>query len=54
VSDWLHWLIALVTGYALFLGGFSVFMHFEGKKVGDNQHRIKLLPPPPRILEPHS
>jgi hypothetical protein len=22
-------------------------MHFEGKKTGDNQHRIKLLPPPP-------
>ncbi len=32
--------------FAFFLLGFSVFMYFEGKKFGDNQFTIKLLPPP--------
>jgi hypothetical protein len=41
------WLLILMTGYFAFLAWFSLFMHFEGKKAGDNQHRIKLLPPPP-------
>jgi hypothetical protein len=33
-------------GYALFLLGFAVFMHFENRKFGDNQFTMKLLPPP--------
>jgi hypothetical protein len=35
-------------GFALFLLGLSVFMYFEGRKFGDNQFTVKLLPPPPK------
>lgn len=37
-----------VSGFALFLLGFSVFMYFENRKFGDNQFTVKLLPPPQR------
>lgn len=33
-------------GFALFLLGLAVFMHFENRKFGDNQFVMKLLPPP--------
>ena len=36
------------SGFALFLLGFSLFMHRENRKFGDNQFTVKLLPPPPR------
>lgn len=36
----------------LCLSGFSLFMHIEGRKTGDNQHTVKLLPPPPGWIRP--
>lgn len=36
------------SGFLLFLLGFSLFMYREGRKFGDNQFTMKLLPPPPR------
>jgi hypothetical protein len=36
------------SGFLLFLLGFSLFMHRESRKFGDNQFTMKLLPPPPR------
>jgi hypothetical protein len=42
-------LSAFFGGFALFMLGFSVFMHFEARKSGDNQFTVKLLPPPPRL-----
>lgn len=36
------------SGFVLFLLGFSLFMHRESRKFGDNQFTMKLLPPPPR------
>lgn len=38
-----------LSGFALFLLGFSVFMYVESRKFGDNQFTMKLLPPPPRF-----
>lgn len=35
-----------LSGFALFLLGFSIFMYFENRKFGDNQFTVKLLPPP--------
>jgi hypothetical protein len=42
---------AFFGGFALFMLGFSVFMHFETLKSGDNQFTVKLLPPPPRLKQ---
>jgi hypothetical protein len=42
-------LSAFLSGFALFLLGFSVFMYHENRKFGDNQFTVKLLPPPPRL-----
>jgi hypothetical protein len=39
-------LFAFLAGFAAFLLGLSVFMYFEGRKFGDNQFTMKLLPPP--------
>jgi len=36
----------ILAGYVIFLAAFSLFMHRESRKHGDNQYRIKLLPPP--------
>lgn len=41
-----------LSGFALFLLGFSIFMYFENRKFGDNQFTVKLLPPPPRLNIP--
>jgi len=41
-----------LSGFALFLLGFSIFMYFENRKFGDNQFTVKLLPPPPRLSVP--
>jgi hypothetical protein len=38
-----------LSGFTLFLLGFSIFMYFENRKFGDNQFTMKLLPPPPRV-----
>ena len=35
---------AFLTGFALFLLGFSLFMYRENRKFGDNQFTVKLLP----------
>ncbi len=35
-----------LSGFSLFLLGFSVFMYFENRKFDDNQFTVKLLPPP--------
>jgi hypothetical protein len=47
-----------MSGFALFLLGFSVFMYRENRKFGDNQFTMKLLPPPPRkgasLVEGHA
>lgn len=43
---------AFLSGFALFLLGLSVFMYFEGRKFGDNQFTVKLLPPPPSRRDP--
>ncbi len=47
---------AFLGGFAFFLLGMSVFMYFENRKFEDNQHMIKLLPPPPKLAacEPDS
>ena len=42
-------LSAFLSGFALFLLGFSIFMYRENRKFGDNQFTVKLLPPPPRL-----
>lgn len=42
-------LCAFFGGFALFMLGFGLFMHFEARKFGDNQFTVKLLPPPPRL-----
>jgi hypothetical protein len=39
-------MFAFLSGFALFLLGLSIFMYFEGRKFGDNQFTMKLLPPP--------
>jgi hypothetical protein len=39
------------SGFSLFLLGLSIFMYHEGRKFGDNQFTIKLLPPPPKLSE---
>ena len=44
-------LYTFLCGFALFLLGFSIFMYFEGRKFGDNQFTVKLLPPPPRVAD---
>jgi hypothetical protein len=41
-----------LSGFALFLLGFSIFMYFENRKFGDNQFTVKLLPPPSRMTSP--
>lgn len=35
-----------VASFSLFLLSLTVFMVFESRKIGDNQYRVLLLPPP--------
>ncbi len=35
-----------VASFSAFLLGLTIFMYFEGRKIGDNQYRVLLLPPP--------
>jgi hypothetical protein len=44
----LTYTLVFFLGFALFLLGMSVFMYLENQKFGDNQHTVKLLPPPPK------
>jgi len=39
-------LTLIFLGYLLCLTGFSIFMANEARKFEDNQHTVKLLPPP--------
>ena len=44
-------LYLFLSGFSLFLLGLSIFMYYEGRKFGDNQFMVKLLPPPPKAVQ---
>ncbi len=47
ISHMLEWMLyGFLGGFLLFLLGMSIFMYHENRKFEDNQHMVKLLPPP--------